>query len=346
MKVVVYTILSVVGVLVALILYASSETGSGEERMEVPVVSRSVADTPGAAESQLRFITWNIGYGRGDAGDYSGPWTRELVISNLDGIAQGIRDQRADIALLQEVDLGAARTHFIDQAEYVAEKLGWGYVASVETWTDRYVPFPYWPPARHYGRMKSGQSVISKYPIVANRRIRLEQPADNPFWYNWFYLHRALQRVEIEVAKGRSLTVYNVHLEAFNVENNRSHVLRLLEEMKTDQGSAQVVGGDFNALPPETEKRNGYEDEPDIDFTGGNTMELFFEGTGYVDAVANAHDSAAFTHPTNPPTRRLDYLAVDPAVGTWRDGAVPADLAPLSDHMAVVGTLQFTQKGE
>ena len=47
-------------------------------------------------------------------------------------------------------------------------------------WDKRYVPFPYWPPVVHFGEMLSGQGVLSKFPILMNKKIVLQKPEENP----------------------------------------------------------------------------------------------------------------------------------------------------------------------
>jgi len=77
--------------------------------------------TPGT----LTVIAWNIGYGRGAEGDFAGPWESDIFEKNLEGMAQVIRQNNVDIALLQEVDLGASRSHDVHQGKDLAKRLGW-----------------------------------------------------------------------------------------------------------------------------------------------------------------------------------------------------------------------------
>ena len=74
---------------------------------------------------------------------------------------------------------------------------------------------PYWPPSAHFGRILSGQAVLSRYPIAKNDRIVLEKVASNPFYYNAVYLDRLAQVTEVQVG-GQSVILINLHLEAFD----------------------------------------------------------------------------------------------------------------------------------
>ena len=79
--------------------------------------------------------------------------------------------------------------------------------------------------------MHSGQGVLSRFPIRRNRRVRLPQPVfENPFWYNWFYLNRAVQIVELDVPGEQPVQLFNVHLEAFS-QSNREQQARLLKDL-------------------------------------------------------------------------------------------------------------------
>ena len=187
--------------------------------------------------------------------------------------------------------------------------------------------------------MLSGQCVISRFPIETNVRHRQPQPADNPFWYNMFYLHRALQQVEVQVPGMGLIPMLNVHLEAFDVDNNRIHAQNLLHLMDQFDSPALVVGGDFNALPIGAQKKVGYEDEPDIDFTGGNTMELFFEAGRMVDAISSSERAEAHTFPADAPTRRLDYLTADKRGWRISGEVIHGKTAKLSDHLPIKATL-------
>lgn len=330
----------VVGVLVLFVTWAGSQTGSDAPVLEGEVKVTAELNKPEGFSGKLSLISWNIGYGRGIEGDLSGPWTREHIEKNLRGIAEAIRSSGADVALLQEVDHDAARSHGIDQAAYIADLLGWGYVASVTTWSNRYVPFPYWPPSRHYGAMGSGQCVLSRFPIESNVRYRLKQPEANPFWYNIFYLHRALQRVDVVVSEEKRIPIFNVHLEAFDVVNNRNHVKVLLEKMAEEKSPYLIVGGDFNALAPGAPKRFGFVDEPEIDFTGGNTMELFFGDGRMLDGLSEEENEAYMTFPADAPTRRLDYLSADQSGWKRVEGSIPSGVSTLSDHLPLRAVFQ------
>ena len=348
---IVAVMLGLVGVgLVGFFLWASSGTTNDDAVSpgEVVVLDEDVALAAAMAEPrEITVLGFNIAYGRGPGGDEAGPWTRDHIVRHLDGIAEQIRASGADIAALQEVDLVAHRSNDIDEARYLADKLGWPVYACVLTWENNYVPYPYWPPARHYGRMRSGQCVLSRFPIVSSTRYRLPQPEANPFYYNAFYLHRALQHVVVDLGAGRVLDLVNVHLEAFDKDNREKQVATLQEVIGKSASPFRIVVGDFNALPPGASKKHDFTDEPDADFRGDETMSRIFAIPELTEVLtrgaASADDPSTLTYPAEAPTRRLDYIFVGAGFEVT-DAKVMSEGAPWSDHLPIVARLSVARR--
>lgn len=327
-------------VLMAVALFFWASGGDSDDREVAPgqvldrsaqVAVKAFPDPAASPPDALTVVAFNIGYGRGPAGDESGPWTREHIVAHLDGIAGQLRTLNADLAFLQEVDLDAARSHHIDQGAYLADKAAFPFVSCVVTWEKNYVPFPYWPPSRHYGAMKSGQCLLSRFPIKSSTRHRLPQPSSNAWWRNRFYLNRALDVVELDLG-GRRVHAINVHLEAFDADNRMDQVQRLIGLLPSLEADRLIVAGDFNALPPEATQKKGFVDEPEADFTNDATLSLMRKVQGLSEAVP---ETTAFTFPADGPTRRLDYVFFGRAF-TRLEGRVVADTPVWSDHLPVM----------
>lgn len=284
------------------------------------------------APRELKVMTFNVAYGRGPAGDLSGPWTEEHIRRHLDGIAAQIRDSGADLVFMQEVDLGAARSHDIDEGDYLLEKSGLASASCVVTWDKNYVPFPYWPPSRHYGRMLSGQCVLSRYRIEASVHHDLPQPESNPWWRNRFYLERKIDEVHVLIGATR-WTVFNVHTEAFDGPNRMEHAKILAGLVAAVPDKAHViVAGDFNAPPPEATQKKGFVDEPETDFSDDQTVAIL-RGTGLGEVLP---DPTVFTFPADAPTRRLDYIWYGAALEKLDAKVLTAPPGPWSDHLPVL----------
>lgn len=335
-----FLIFVLVFVLMAVALFFWASGGDSDDREVAPgqvfdrsaqVAVKAFPDPAASPPDALTVVAFNIGYGRGPAGDESGPWTREHIVAHLDGIAGQLRTLNADLAFLQEVDLDAARSHHIDQGAYLADKAAFPFVSCVVTWEKNYVPFPYWPPSRHYGAMKSGQCLLSRFPIKSSTRHRLPQPSSNAWWRNRFYLNRALDVVELDLG-GRRVHAINVHLEAFDADNRMDQVQRLIGLLPSLEAERLIVAGDFNALPPEATQKKGFVDEPEADFTNDATLSLMRKVQGLSEAVP---ETTAFTFPADGPTRRLDYVFFGRAF-TRLEGRVVADTPVWSDHLPVM----------
>jgi endonuclease/exonuclease/phosphatase family metal-dependent hydrolase len=294
---------------------------------------------PPVAPTALTVMSFNIGYGRGPAGDYVGPWTRAHVEQHLSGVADQIAASGADLACLQEVDLAAARSHGIDEAAFLLEKLGWGHGSCVVTWQKNWIPFPYWPFSKQYGGMKSGSCVLSRFPLTRSVRHPLPQP-EQPWWRNRFYFQRALDQVTVVVGSAE-WTVFNVHLEAFDLPNRHAHaeVLRAAIAAVPDQRRV-IVAGDFNAIPEAAEPRKGYADEPEMDFTGDRTLALATAGLPLVEAFADVAEPA-FSFPADAPSRRLDYIFHGRAATTVSARVLGAPPGPWSDHLPLLARLRL-----
>src|SRR5207244_9748453 len=134
------------------------------------------------------------------------------VYDRLDAVIETIAASGADVALLQEVDFASRRTYDIDQLQYIAAALGWGFVARVITWECRYLPAPLWAPQRHAGRLRAGQGVMSRYPLLQNTRQRLSQSLTQPLLSPLFSPYRTVQMVDMQCGD-RTVRFLNVNLE-------------------------------------------------------------------------------------------------------------------------------------
>jgi endonuclease/exonuclease/phosphatase family metal-dependent hydrolase len=102
----------------------------------------------------VRVVSWNIDRG-----------------SKLRGVIEFLAGEKADIVLLQEADLNARRTHHINVAREIAQKLAMNYVFGREF--QELTQGSKTSPAFH------GQATLSRWPLSNCRIIRLHmQPSD------------------------------------------------------------------------------------------------------------------------------------------------------------------------
>ena len=191
----------------------------------------------------------------------------------------------------------------------------------------------------------SGQAVLSRFPIREQQVVALPQPEANPFWYNWFYLQRMVQRVSIDLGEGVLLTVVNLHLEAFDRPNRELQARLVADLLRQASGPLLVAGGDLNTVPPEAPLRKAFPDEPETDMDGESTIPtLRAAHPGLVDV----HPSAAYAGPEPPltfpsarPNRKLDYLFHDQAGLACESARVLDAGPPCSDHLPVAAVLRL-----
>ena len=200
-----------------------------------------------AEPDAITVVSYNIGYASGLKNNLPVFLSKAEVLQNLDAMIATLKTLKPDLLFLQEVDFNSARTYGINQMEYLARGLETPYAAYVVTWNKRYVPWPYWPPKTHFGRMLSGQAVLSRFPILQQETVPFPKPKSNPFWYNWFYLNRILQNISVQ-ARGHVWHVWNAHLEAFDAPTRAEQVLKLADHIHQEKGTLLAVG-DYNEDP-------------------------------------------------------------------------------------------------
>jgi endonuclease/exonuclease/phosphatase family metal-dependent hydrolase len=105
-----------------------------------------------SAERSVRVLVYNIHAGKDAAG-----------VDNLAGVAALVRETRADLVLLQEVDQGTRRSGNVDQPAVLAERTGF------------HVAFG---SALDYDGGEYGVAMLSRWPIVSDTLIHL--PVEPP----------------------------------------------------------------------------------------------------------------------------------------------------------------------
>jgi len=290
--------------------------------------------SPSGGPDELCVLCWNIAWGYGWGSEGTGKARpRTHFDRGLQHIAQTIRSTRANVAVLQEVDFDATRSHHIDQARRIAELAGLRYVAYAHCWRARWIPFPGWRPADHFGRMRGGAAVLSAMPLTDNIVDTFEKPRSNPSWYNLFYPFRYLQTVDL-VLGSRRLRLYNVHLEAFHMPTREAQAARLVELVSRHRGPC-ILGGDFNSVPADAPLRAGYPDEPGTSHESDRTLGYIASVPGLVDPLERVTAERTFTFPAHAPNRRLDYLRI-PATAEVREARVVHEAGDVSDHLPLL----------
>jgi endonuclease/exonuclease/phosphatase family metal-dependent hydrolase len=146
-----------------------------------------------------------------------------------DRIVEVIQNLDVDVAMLQEVDGGVARSNRDHQVELLAERLGLRY----HTW---------FPNVDVRGGGQYGNAILSRYPIVESTNLDLTIR----FKKRRSALHAVLRVRHDDV--DRTVHVYNMHLGLARYERRRQ--LRMFLDSHPFQNlhhdTPIVVGGDLN----------------------------------------------------------------------------------------------------
>jgi endonuclease/exonuclease/phosphatase family metal-dependent hydrolase len=179
----------------------------------------------------IRVVDWNIDRGL-----------------QLSAIIEFLAAAKADLLLLQEVDLSARRTHHRNIAKEISQKLQMNYVFGREF--EELTQGTKTSPAYH------GQATLSRWPLSNARLIRFREQSS--FWRPRWYLPRApvfqerlggrMSLVTEVNAGGRRLVTYNLHLESRGDDQLRRAQLNevLIDAQCYSQKVPVIVAGDLN----------------------------------------------------------------------------------------------------
>jgi len=271
----------------------------------------------------LKVMTWNVKFGGGRIDfffDCHGDrviMEKEEVEKNLITLAEKIREVNPDILFLQEVDLGAKRSAFINQVQNLLDSTNLNYGVYASQWKARKIP------SDGIGKMDSGNAILSKWKLRDAKRIALPLIAEQNFIVRYFYLKRNLLHAKMKCWEGE-LNLLNTHASAYAKDNTKKHQLEVIKayaDSLDSKGDSFILAGDFNALPPNTVKTHSFEDsvcedaDYDADDYSAETdwMTPFYET--YESAIQlgeySRDNQRHFTHTTDKNglwNRKTDYI--------------------------------------
>lgn len=224
-----------------LVLILSSCTSKG-----IPTVAQH-RDT-------IRVMTYNV--------HHCNPPEKSNVI-DVDAIAAVIKQQRAGVAAIQEVDVYTKRSGNINQAEQLAQKAGY--------------PYYYFGKAMDYDGGQYGVLILSKYPLSDTQTHMLPKSDPNKGE------PRVLATATVTLPNGKAFLFGSTHLEAYNKASRMmqaKEIVRIAGETRLPF----VAAGDFNA-----EENSDVIDVFDEHFvrTCSSCPSTFWEGgeTGAIDYI-------------------------------------------------------------
>ncbi|MEI6614879.1 MAG: endonuclease/exonuclease/phosphatase family protein, partial [Chrysiogenales bacterium] len=207
----------------------------------------------------LSILTFNIGYCGLDAGEDffmdGGRGSRckslEQTLSNLENITGFLSGTKADLILLQEVDVKSSRSYRVNELDYLQKNLaGFGTIFAVN-YKVPWVPVPLFRPM---GAVMSGLLTFSRYHVRS--AVRYQLPGKEAWPRQLAELDRCFIESRLPVEGGKELVLLNSHLSVFD-KGGRIRKLqlaymkkRLLAEYK--KCNYVIAGGDWNHGLPGT----------------------------------------------------------------------------------------------
>ncbi len=289
----------------------------------------------GNADGDYTIVTYNVGYASGMTNNTANNASAEEYADNLGRIADALEAMSPDIVAFQEIDYGSDRSYQRDQLPALGDALRLPYRARSFNWDKRYLPFPYWPLSAHYGRMLSGQAIVSAFPIESHEKTTLAKPSSNPGYYNAYYIDRLIERADITIGD-ETLTVLNVHLEAYDrpTREGQAEVVAAIAAECAIEGPV-ILLGDFNATPP-------WEDDSD------ETMPIILDRTRFTMAISEAayteNPDAQYSFSSANPFQSIDHILYSEHIEAL-DARVLRDAGTGSDHLPIMMRFRFADDG-
>lgn len=217
------------------------------------------------AGRELRVLVYNVHAGKDAAGR-----------DNLERVAALVRETKADVALLQELDVGTRRSGGVDQPAVLARLTGMhaAFGRTLDFQGGQY-----------------GIGVLSRWPVAAHavRPLPVEPPQARS---GGSYEPRGALHARIAAPWG-TLHVVNTHLDASRDDGWRRQELRtvvaLADSLRRAGDGVVLVGGDLNSEP-------------------GSEVQAMAARGGLADAWPQCGAGQPLTYPAVKGTKRIDYL--------------------------------------
>ena len=175
----------------------------------------------------MRLVVYNIRYATGTGPAFHLPLPGAGYLRSnprvLAGITEFLRDERADVVGLIEVDSGSVRTGMLNQAEHIAAQLG------------------------HYStfQCKYGTSSLNTLVPIVRKQGNALLSAPHVHGARFHYFDTGIKRLIIELEL-EDVCVFLVHLSL--KFRHRQYQLRSLHDLVIQARKPVVVAGDFNTF--------------------------------------------------------------------------------------------------
>jgi len=236
----------------------------------------------------VRIMSLNLNHGAGNSLPLESGFVRKVpekeVEARLDALVELVQRERVDVLALQGVDFGSALTGGVDQVEYLASKLRFGYMVKARTWKHPYLPFPDPLAGPVVGEVDSGLAVISRLPVGDAERYSLPDETMDSWWQTAFASHYALLKVDLS-SRGRHLVLFTTALTQ-GAANARESQAREAGRLVADNGGGKgLLAGSLFSGP--VFRKEGMTGPMDVSYNLVRSRRNFVPLYSDWDAVAN-----------------------------------------------------------
>lgn len=243
-----------------------------------------------AVGDALLVMTWNMRFGCGTIawfGDCCGDrvvLSEAEVLPNMEKIAARINAIKPDVLLLQEVDIDAKRTAYMDQVQYLLDHTYLNYGVYASNWKSQFIP------SDGLGRMDEGNAILSPWPLDDATRYQLPLRNDIDALTRLFYVRENVMVARVNAPGVDNFYAVCTHLAAFSIDDTKKRqadeCIAILRDLNA-AGKHFVAGGDFNLLPPNADSTDYCLEKacPGEHFHGPNDHPFHKDGANYTPEI-------------------------------------------------------------
>lgn len=297
--------------------YVFSRLASPFRRIRVIEAKANVAAV-GPSTGRLSIACYNIAHGRGLSKTNWSKDTKSDRIDRLDAIADLLQQTGATVIVLNEVDFDSSWSHSVNQAEYLANRLGFSYRIE-ERNLDFRVLFWTW---------RFGNAILSQHPV------RETELVDLPSYSTWESLLAGKKRgvvTTVEFGVEESVRVLATHL-SHRSERVRVESAQLINSIADECDLPLIIAGDLNSTPPDFPGSNS-------DEHGQNAIATLDRG-GILQRLPNSVPvpSDRLTFHSTEPNRVIDWVLIPRNAKYDKYEVIPSEL---SDHRPIMAEISF-----
>ncbi|MFA6118727.1 MAG: endonuclease/exonuclease/phosphatase family protein [Parachlamydiales bacterium] len=340
----IFFLIIVVSFLIFLLFLWWNDNPKLNKKSNPPIAELSINSIKNQASKNLKIASYNIHFGIGL--DIK---TKEIdeasYIKRLNSLASVIKNLDADIILLQEVDFHSKRSFFIDEANFIAKKAGYKYIAEAPTLKRKLHIFYNFV----CGKLDYGICILSKYPIETNELVIFDYSKEIPFYIKWLFDPHGAQKCTIDL-NGKKLEVVNLHLDPWS-QLLREEQIKLIKNLWLDHSTnPKIVAGDFNTISYYDKSKKGLSQQDAPWFVDRKNWNLKNEKTlkmllnmGFQDAFAVKlflTTKTLFTYPADKPKEKIDHILTENTIKIIR-GIIFDKAKTASDHLPVCAEVKI-----